>query len=212
MSWWVKEHIAVNEDETKQLCRIEADTQTSLPAADQTATAGFIIVRGSSALVLDTGDRYIMNSTGTWIKQPSGVQLDLSGYATQQDLTDGLAAKVDTSTYTAGQAAQDAALEAAKIRMQDSGNIRLNQLTWTQTGGGTGMWIADAFVVTSFETVVSAIITSFGAIKPSEITSLWLYLPLSVSDMKTIRVVCDRDLTGLASNPTLRIRAFGYGT
>jgi hypothetical protein len=104
MSWWVKEHIAVNDDETKQLCSIEADNQISLPAADQTATAGFIIVRGSSALVLDTGDRYIMNSAGTWVHQPSGVQLDLSGYATAQDLTDGLAAKVDTTTYTAGQA------------------------------------------------------------------------------------------------------------
>ena len=212
MSWWVKEHIAVSDDEKQQLCSIEADNQTSLPAADQSATAGFIIVRGSSALVLDTGDRYSMNSAGTWVQQPSGVQLDLSGYATTQDLTDGLAGKVDTSTYNAGQAAQDAALDAAKIRFQDSGNIRMNQLTWTQTGGGTGMWIADAFVVTSFETVVSAIITSFGAIKPSEINSLWLYLPSSISNMKTIRVVCDRDLTGLASNPILRIRAFGYGT
>ena len=107
MSWWVKEHIAVNDDETKQLCSIEADNQTSLPAADQTATSGFIIVRGSSALVLDTGDRYILDSGGTWRQQPSGVQLDLSGYATTQDLADGLASKVDTTTYTAGQAAQE---------------------------------------------------------------------------------------------------------
>lgn len=108
MSWWIKEHIAVNDDETKQLCSIEADTQTSLPAVDQTATAGFIIVRGSDALVVDTGDRYIMNSAGTWIRQPAGVHLDLTGYATTQDLADGLAGKVDTTTYTAGQAAQDA--------------------------------------------------------------------------------------------------------
>lgn len=107
MAWWVKNHIAVNDDETKQLCSIEADTQTSLPAADQTATAGFIIVRGSDALVVDTGDRYIMNSAGTWIRQPAGVQLDLTGYATTQDLADGLAEKVDTTTYMAGQAAQD---------------------------------------------------------------------------------------------------------
>ncbi len=99
MSWWVKEHIAVNEDETKQLCRIEADNQTSLPAADQTATAGFIIVRGSSALVLDTGDRYIMNSGGTWVQQPTGVQLDLTGYATQQEMMDGLAGKQDQLTF-----------------------------------------------------------------------------------------------------------------
>lgn len=108
MSWWIKDHLAVNEDETKQLCSIEADTQSSLPAVDQTSTAGFIIVRGSVALVLDTGDTYKLNSGGTWVQQPSGVQLDLSGYATTQDMTDGLAEKVDTTTYAAGQAAQDA--------------------------------------------------------------------------------------------------------
>lgn len=107
MSWWVKEHIAVSDDETQQLCSIEADNQTSLPAADQTATAGFIIVRGSVAKDVSTGDEYIMNSSGTWIQQPSGVQLDLSGYATTQDLTDGLAAKVDTTAYEAGQAEQE---------------------------------------------------------------------------------------------------------
>lgn len=114
MSWWIKEHIAVNEDETKQLCSIEADNQTSLPASDQTATAGFIIVRGSSALVLDTGDRYIMNSSGAWIMQPSGVQLDLSGYATTQDLTDGLAAKV-----TMQQAYGDATAISANSNLND---------------------------------------------------------------------------------------------
>lgn len=112
MSWWIKDHIAVNEDETQQLCSIEADTQSSLPAVDQSATAGFIIVRGSVALVLDTGDTYKLNSGGTWVQQPSGVQLDLTGYATTQQLTDGLEAKVDITTYTAGQAAQDAQISA----------------------------------------------------------------------------------------------------
>lgn len=118
MSWWIQDHIAVNEDETQQLCSIEADTQSSIPAADQTATAGFIIVRGSIALVLDTGDTYKLNSSGTWVKQPSGVQLDLTGYATAQELTDGLAAKVDITTYTAGQAAQDNEI-ATKATIED---------------------------------------------------------------------------------------------
>lgn len=99
MSWWVKEHIAVNDDETKQLCSIEADNQTSLPAADQSATAGFIIVRGSDAKDVSTGDEYIMNSSGTWIQQPSGMQLDLTGYATTQDLSDGLAEKATVSAF-----------------------------------------------------------------------------------------------------------------
>lgn len=120
MGWWVKDHIAVNEDETKQLCSIEADTAADLPAADQSATAGFIIVRGSDAKDVATGDEYIMDSTGTWKLQPSGVQLDLSGYATLQDLTDGLADKVDTITYTAGQSAQDAVIaEKASVSKFD---------------------------------------------------------------------------------------------
>lgn len=145
MSWWVKEHIAVNDDETKQLCSIEADNQTSLPAADQTATAGFIIVRGSSALVLDTGDRYILDSGGTWRHQPSGVQIDLSGYATTQDLADGLAGKVDTTVYTAGQAAQDNLINYAI-----STGVK-NQLSYN--GYGTGAENGVTYVINSDGTI-----------------------------------------------------------
>lgn len=118
MSWWVTDHIAVNDDETKQLCSIEADTQASLPAADQSGTAGFTIVRGSDAKDVATGDKYIMNSAGTWVQQPSGVQLDLSGYATTQYVDTGLAAKVDNTTYTAGQSAQDTVI-GTKISASD---------------------------------------------------------------------------------------------
>ncbi len=115
------------------------------------------------------------------------------------------------SNFEADQQRQDAVIAAGALRFQDSGNIRLNQLSWSQTYSGTGFWIADAFVVTEFETVVSAMITTFGALRPTEVASLWLYLPSSVVGMKTIRVVCDRDLTGLTSNPIIKIRAFGYG-
>ena len=211
MSWWVMEQVSVNEAGTQTLANIQCDDVSDLPAPDQSVTLGYIIVRGSQAKVLATSENYILGSTGTWVKMEDGVKLDLAGYATEQYVDDGLANKVDTSVYSSGQAAQDAALETAKIRFQDSGNIRLNQLSWSQTYSGTGLWVADAFVVTDFETVVSAMITAFGAVRPTEITSLWLYLPSSVVDMKTIRVVCDRDPTSLTSNPTIRIRAFGYG-
>jgi hypothetical protein len=156
MSWWIKEHIAVNEDESKQLCSIEADTQTSLPAADQTATACFIIVRGSSALVLDTGDRYIMNSVGTWIQQPSGVQLDLSGYATTQDLAAGLAGKVDTTTYSTEQAAQNAEIGAvaalgAKNFLKVTGQTQtLNGVTFTVNSDQTVSLSGTASATTTF--------------------------------------------------------------
>lgn len=167
MAWWVKNHIAVNDNETRQLCSIESDTQTSLPAADQTATVGFIIVRGSDALVLDTGDRYIMNSAGTWIRQPSGVQLDLTGYATTQDLADGLAGKVDTTTYTAGQAAQDAVI-STKISSADvwglgtalSANTDLDTITtvgrYICSGAGIGSTLINCPTIQPFVLAVSA--------------------------------------------------------
>lgn len=78
MSWWVTDYIAVSEDETQQLCNIQADAVSDLPAQDQTATAGFIFVRGSKAEVLATSGKYIMNSSGQWILQKSGQEIEIS--------------------------------------------------------------------------------------------------------------------------------------
>lgn len=112
MSWWIKDQVSINEDGDESLCEIECDDATSLPAADQTATAGFTIVRGSSAKDIATGDKYIMGSTGTWVKQPSEFQLDLAGYATENWVEDELTDYVKTATYSTDQQRQDAAISA----------------------------------------------------------------------------------------------------
>lgn len=111
MSWWVKDFQSISEDSSEALVNIQCDAAADLPAADQTGTAGYTIVRGSKALDLATGDRYIMNSSGSWVKQPSEYQLDLTGYATQSWVSGELAGYVDTSTYTTDQAAQDARID-----------------------------------------------------------------------------------------------------
>lgn len=118
MSWWVKDQVSINEDGDESLCEIECDDAVSLPAADQTATAGFTIVRGSSAKDIATGDNYIMGSAGTWVKQPSEFQLDLAGYATENWVQDELQGYVDTLTYNSDQAAQDMAI-AGKASVAD---------------------------------------------------------------------------------------------
>lgn len=110
MSWWIIDTVSINEDGDESLCDIQCDTAADLPAADQSGTAGFTIVRGSKALDLATGDRYIMDSSGSWVQQPSQYQLDLTGYATQSWVTGELAGYVDTNTYTTDQAAQDAVI------------------------------------------------------------------------------------------------------
>lgn len=166
---------------------------------------------GSRAKVIADGSDWKIQSTGSWVRQPSKLQLDLAGYATEQYVDAGLAAKVDSTTYTAGQASQDAVISAGAMRYEDSGIIRLNQLTWSQTSAGTGMWIADCYTAQSVDKIVSVLITSFGALKPSEIKTLFTYIPSSVSGMHTIRLVCDQNLSGISSNPTLYLRVFGYG-
>lgn len=108
MSWWVMEQVSVNEAGTQTLANIQCDDVSDLPAPNQSATLGYIIVRGSQAKVLATSENYILGSTGTWVKMEDGVKLDLAGYATEQYVNDGLADKVDTSVYSSGQAAQDA--------------------------------------------------------------------------------------------------------
>lgn len=71
MSWWVMEttESTVENNVEKIRCSIECDTASDLPAA--TAQGRFTIVYGSDAKALDTGDKYILDSTGTWRLQPS---------------------------------------------------------------------------------------------------------------------------------------------
>lgn len=112
MSWWVMEQVSVNETGTQTLANIQCDDVTDLPTPNQSATLGYIIVRGSQATVLATSEKYILGSTGTWVKMEDGVKLDLTGYATEQYVDTGLAAKVDVTTYTTEQTAQDTAISA----------------------------------------------------------------------------------------------------
>lgn len=115
------------------------------------------------------------------------------------------------SAIETDQQRQDAAIEAGALRYEDSGIIRLNQLSWSQTSSGSGMWVADCYTTQNIDTIVSVLITSFGALKPAEIKTLFTYIPLSVSGMHTVRLVCDQSLASISSNPTLYLRVFGYG-
>lgn len=93
MSWWVMEQVSITEDGTQSLVSIQCDDVSDLPSPNQTTTAGYTIVRGSQATVLATSEKYILGSTGTWVKMGDGVKLDLTGYATEQYVDDELAAQ-----------------------------------------------------------------------------------------------------------------------
>lgn len=131
-----------------------------------------------------------------------------------------VASKVSEATYTAGQAAQDTAIagkvdtatfDANKIYYEDTGQIRLDLLTWTPTASGSGMLYADLYETVNIDVITSVIITSYGAWKNSEMAYFNFYIPSSVSGMHKIRGICNVSLAGLASHPYVNLRVFGYG-
>lgn len=138
MSWWVMEQVSVNDDGTQSLVNIQCDDVSDLPSPNQTATAGYTIVRGSQAKVLATSENYILGGSGTWVKMEDGVKLDLAGYATEQYVNDGLADKVDTLVYSSGQAAQDA--EISSLLDRNAKNI-FNTTVIPQTATRNGVTI-----------------------------------------------------------------------
>lgn len=60
------------------------DDVSDLPAYND--FSGFELKMGSKAEIIADGSRYRMDSTGTWIQQPEGVTLDLTGYYTSAEV------------------------------------------------------------------------------------------------------------------------------
>lgn len=88
--------------------RLICDDQSDLPAQSYDASTELMI--GCQAHVIADGSEWEIDSSGSWVQQPSQYQLDLTGYATQSWVTVELAGYVDTTTYSTDQAAQDAAI------------------------------------------------------------------------------------------------------
>lgn len=65
---------------TPIIATIYCDTQADLPAAN--AYTGYSLSLGSKAKVASDGTEWMIDSSGTWHQQPSGVSLDLTGYYT----------------------------------------------------------------------------------------------------------------------------------
>ena len=65
---------------------VYCDTAADLPAVNAFSQGN--LVQGSKAKDIDTGDEYMMNSSGTWIKQPAPntTQLSLTDYYTSAEV------------------------------------------------------------------------------------------------------------------------------
>ena len=82
MSWWIKEVISTNRDQTQRLCLCECDDMTVTPDpiqyTDDTQTVvEYTIVRGSSLYCLETSKTYKLNTSGQWVEQKTGQEIEI---------------------------------------------------------------------------------------------------------------------------------------
>lgn len=62
------------------IAHVVCDAQSDLPAVN--AYTGYVLAMGCTAKVIADGTDWMLNSGGTWVQQPAGVSLDLTGYYT----------------------------------------------------------------------------------------------------------------------------------
>lgn len=89
--------------------KIYCDAFSDLPAVNAFSQYGTLTV-SSKAYVIATGEEYMLDGSGTWIKQPGKFSLDLSGYYTSTQ-TDSAISTALTNYYTQSQV--DTAVAAA---------------------------------------------------------------------------------------------------
>lgn len=104
---------------------ILCDTDSDLPAT----VDGYSVSQGWAAKTVD-GKSYIANSSGTWVLQTSGIQLDLDGYYTSAETDSLLAGKQDSLT-----SAQIDALNTAACGSKNKLDYSLASLQSLNTAG-----------------------------------------------------------------------------
>lgn len=124
---------------------ILCDTSADLPAT----VDGYSVTQGFTAKIIEDGSTYIADSSGTWKKQPDGIQLDLTGYYTAAQTDSLLAAKQDSLTQTQLDAIDNAAAalpEIIDIGAKNKIDYTLQSLiTWNSGGQWNGTWSGNVY-------------------------------------------------------------------
>lgn len=118
-----------------------ADTVTDLPSNSTALT----YLLGSYARVIDTGKEYYIDSSGTWIEQPSEISLNLSGYYTAAQTDSLLAGKQDNLTQAQLDTIDNAAATLPELVDAGAKNklpLTLSEMQAQNTGG---TWSGNAY-------------------------------------------------------------------
>lgn len=96
------------------ICEIFADTAADLAGLDHLEDVYFL--QGSEATDIDTGDKYLMQSNGTWKKQPTGSAFENVYTKTEMDA---IINQIEAGQY-----------------LHDSTQVNFDSVTWSRSGGG----------------------------------------------------------------------------
>lgn len=94
MSWWMQKYSGVQDvsGTTGVIAECYADTESDI--GTRTDFSGFTLLASSTCHVIDDGSDWMLDTAGTWHKQPDQhtTQLDLSGYYTKSEVDAAVAA------------------------------------------------------------------------------------------------------------------------
>ena len=94
------------------------------------------LLQGSTAEDIATGDKYMMKSDGTWVQQPAGITLDLTGYYTSAETDTLLAGKQDSLDASQIDAVNSGITSALVAMISKTPQIKERSIT-TITGSNT---------------------------------------------------------------------------
>ena len=116
------------------ICEIFVDTAADLSGLDHIEDVYFL--QGSKATDIETGDKYLVQSDGTWVKQPSGNAFDNVYTKTE---TDNLLAPIEEAVETHEASLVNLVNGGAKnfLKLTDTATSTKKGVTLTYNGDGT---------------------------------------------------------------------------
>lgn len=127
---------------------IECDTIADLPAMNYTTTTSGTLsfAQGSKAHIIDTNTWYMLKSDGTWVIQPP-----------------------ESVQYTYTKAEIDTMLSALEstIYVHDSIQVNLNDVSWTQSGGG--LYYSQTITLPDINLLYSVCLSGFASLRATDV-------------------------------------------
>lgn len=145
MSVSLKESFDIAYDGSENAARMDLYIDDVSDLSSLTHFDSIKILQGSTAKDISTGDLYQMQSDGTWVLQPAGIQLDLTGYYTSAETDTLLSGKQDSLTQTQLDAIDNAATALPEIINAGAKNKLPVTLASIKAINTAGTWSGNAY-------------------------------------------------------------------